>query len=126
MIDNSIVTSARDTFNAVEVAYVDDATKAFPQGQGVTDPSAFFTTHTLPCKCNEALREDFCRWFSVRERNCEGDVWAQRYGMAHLFHALKDLYQGEIVITGEPAMKPYDQVFLYDSHNDMFGPFEVE
>ena len=32
--------------------------------------------------------------------------------MAHLFHSLKDLYQGEIVITGEAAMKPYDQCFM--------------
>ena len=23
-------------------------------------------------------------------------------------------------------MKPYDQVFMYDSYNDMAGPFEVE
>ena len=80
----------------------------------------------MPVKANEAIRDDFCRWFSTRERNCEGNVWAQRYGMAHLFHALKDLYQGEIVITGEAAMKPYDQCFLYDSYNDMHGVFEVE
>ncbi len=41
LIDNGIVTSARDTFNAVEVAYVDEANKAFPKVQGVPDPSAF-------------------------------------------------------------------------------------
>ena len=80
----------------------------------------------MPVKCNEAIRDDFCRWFTTRERNCEGTVWAQRYGMAHLFHSLKDLYQGEIVITGEAAMKPDDQCFLYDSYNDMHGVFEVE
>jgi hypothetical protein len=111
----------------VEVAYVDNAKEAFAKDRaGSPDPSSFFTTHTLPVKANEAIREDYCRWFSTRERNCEGPLWAQRYGMAHLFHALKDLYQGEIVITGEPAMKPYDQVYLYDSYNDMFGVFEVE
>ena len=38
MIDHGIVTSARDTFNAVEVAYVDEATKAFATGQGAPDP----------------------------------------------------------------------------------------
>ena len=32
--------------------------------------------------------------------------------MAHLFHSLKDLYQGEIVITREAAIKPYDQCFM--------------
>jgi hypothetical protein len=46
-------------------------------------------------------------------------------GIGH-HKATLDLYQGEIVITGEPAMKPYDQVFLYDTYNDMAGPIEVE
>ena len=100
--------------------------KAFVTGQGVPDPSAFYTAHTMPVKCNESLREDYCRWFTTRERNCEGNPRAQRYGMAHLFHALRDLYSSEIVITGEPALKPYDQCFLYDSYNDMHGVFEVE
>ena len=94
LIDNGIVTSARDTFNA-------------------------YTAHTLPVKCNESLREDYCRWFTTRERNCEGNVWAQRYGMAHLFHSLKDLYQGEIVITGEAGpetLRPVLPVRLLQRH----------
>ena len=46
--------SARDTFNAVEVAYVDNAREASAKDrQGSPDPSSFFTTHTLPVKCNE-------------------------------------------------------------------------
>jgi hypothetical protein len=108
----------------VEIAFVKDARSAFPN-RGA-DPSNFYTTDTIKVKCNEALREDFCRYFSTRERNCEGAWWAERYAYSHLFKCLKDLYQGEIVITGEPAMKPYDQVFLYDTYNDMAGPIEVE
>lgn len=77
-------------------------------------------------KCNEALREDFCRYFSTRERNCEGPWFAERYAYSYLFRCLKDLHQGEIVITGEPEIKPYDQVFLFDTYNDMAGAVEVE
>jgi hypothetical protein len=126
LIDNGIITSGRDTFNAVEIAYVRDAKAAFSKGQGSPDPSAFYTTDTVKVKCNEALREDFCRYFSTRERNCEGDYFAERYAYSYLFKSLKDLYSGEIVITGEPSMKPYDQVFLFDTYNDMAGPIEVE
>jgi hypothetical protein len=46
-------------------------------------------------------------------------------GIGH-HKATLDLYQGEIVITGEPAIKPYDQVFLFDTYNDMAGAVEVE
>ncbi len=38
LIDNGIVTSARDTFNAVEVGYVDNADKAFPTGRAPPTP----------------------------------------------------------------------------------------
>jgi hypothetical protein len=110
----------------VEVAYVDHADEAFPKSAGAPDPSSFYTTRTMKMKCNKALREDFCRYFSTRERNCEGAEFANRYGMSYLFRSLKDPYTGEIVITGEPAMKPYDQVFLADAYNDMAGPIEVE
>ena len=40
--------------------------------------------------------------------------------MGYLYKHLKDL------ITGEPQLKPYDAVFLYDSYNDVSGPIEVE
>jgi len=110
----------------VEIAFVNSAKEAFPKGHGAPDPSNFYTTDTVKVKCNEALREDFCRYFSTRERNCEGDYFAERYAYSYLFKCLKDLYQGEIIITGEPSMKPYDQVFLFDTYNDMAGAVEVE
>jgi hypothetical protein len=110
----------------VEVAYVGDASQAFGSTSGAPNPSAFFTNYSLKQKANEGIREDYCRWFFTRERNCEGESYAERYAQSYLFKHLKDLYTGELVITGEPALKPYDQVFLYDSYNDMAGPFEVE
>jgi hypothetical protein len=110
----------------VEVEYVNDAQKAFGSTPGSPNPSAFYTDGARKMKCNDSLREDYCRWFASRERNCETDAYAQRYCLGYLFKHLKDLYQGELVITGEPALKPYDQVFLYDSYNDMSGPIEVE
>ena len=99
---------------------------ALDNSQGAPNPSSFFTNYTYKQKANEAIREDYCRWFSTRERNCEGEAYALRYAQSYLCKHLKDLYSGELIITGEPAIKPYDQVFLYDSYNDMAGPFEVE
>jgi hypothetical protein len=128
LIDNNLITTARDTFNAVEVEYVAKADQAFGDASGSKrpNPSNFYTTGSLKLKCNEYLREDYCRWFYTRERNCEEKNYAQRYATGHLFRHLKDLYTGEILITGEPALKPYDVVYLYDSYNDMCGPLEVE
>jgi len=126
IIDNGILTSARDTFNGVEVAYVSDARDAFGNASHAPDPSSFYTVNTFKMKANEAIREDYMRWYHTRERNCEGAVYAARYCHSYLFKHLKDLYQGEVIITGEPAMKPYDICYMYDTYNDMAGPFEVE
>ncbi len=34
LIDNGIISSARDTYNAIEIAYVDDTTQAFGSPPG--------------------------------------------------------------------------------------------
>lgn len=128
LIDNGIITTARDTFNAVEVEYVLDAEKAFVNASDKSrpDPSAFHTNDAVKVKANDQIPDDYCRWFHTRERNCEGAVWARRYAVSYLYRHLKDLYTGEIVILGEPEIKPYDVVFIYDSYNDVCGPVEVE
>lgn len=39
---------------------------------------------------------------------------------------VKDMYQGDIGIIGNPAIKPHDRISLYDIYEDMQGDFEVE
>lgn len=128
LILNGLITTARDTYNAVEVEYVSWAEKAFGDvsQDKRPDPSNFFTLDSVKVKANDRIPEDYCRWFHTRERNCEGPVWGRKYAVSYLFRHLKDLYTGEIIILGEPAIKPYDVVFLYDSYNDVCGPIEVE
>lgn len=43
-----------------------------------------------------------------------------------LKNSVKDMYQGDIGIIGDPSVKPYDRVYLYDTYEDMMGQFEVE
>jgi murein DD-endopeptidase MepM/ murein hydrolase activator NlpD len=128
LVDNGMITTSRDTFNAVEVEYVENAETAFlnTNQDNLPDPSSFYTKGVFKVKANSAIREDFCRWFHTRERNCEGDLYAKKYASGYLFKFLKDFYTGEIVLAGEPGLKPYDTIFLHDSYNDLFGPVEVE
>ena len=39
---------------------------------------------------------------------------------------LKDMYQGELIVLGDPSVKPYDAVYLWDKYTEMFGIFEVK
>lgn len=33
----------------------------------------------------------------------------------------KDMYQGSLIVMGDPTVKPYDRITMYDSYNDMVG-----
>lgn len=40
--------------------------------------------------------------------------------------SVKDMYQGDICVLGDPSVKPYDRVYIHDTYEDMMGMFEVE
>ena len=50
---------------------------------------------------------------------------AKRYAVSHLQKACWQIYQGDLVILGNPRIKPYDIVFVYDEYSDMYGPVQV-
>ena len=76
LISNGIITSARDTFNAVEIDYVTNASYAFDNSRsGQPHPSAFFTTGSLKMKANDALREDTAAGSTPGKGTVRGRTW---------------------------------------------------
>lgn len=51
---------------------------------------------------------------------------AWRMGANALKESIKDMYQGEVIIIGDPSIKPLDRVFLHDIYENMNGAFGVE
>ena len=43
-----------------------------------------------------------------------------------LKQSVKDMYQGDLCVLGDPSVKPYDRIYLHDTYEDMKGMFEVE
>ena len=43
-----------------------------------------------------------------------------------LRQSVKDMYEGEICIIGDPSLKPYDRVTIMDLYEDVSGDVEVE
>jgi hypothetical protein len=59
------------------------------------------------------------------------NAWAEeKYAQAAATSALrdymKDMYQGELVVLGDPTAKPYDKMYITDTHVDMTGLAEVK
>jgi endonuclease YncB( thermonuclease family) len=55
------------------------------------------------------------------------DEWADTFqtriivGTSILINALKNMYQGEITIIGDPSIKPHDMIYIHDEQNDIDG-----
>ena len=47
-------------------------------------------------------------------------------GTSSLVDYMKDMYQGEMIVVGYPAIKPYDMMFISDEFNQMNGLCEVQ
>lgn len=43
-----------------------------------------------------------------------------------LKETVKDMYTGELIVMGDPAVKPHDKMFVYDLYNDIQGTFDIE
>ena len=38
---------------------------------------------------------------------------------------MKEMYSGEILVLGNPRIKPWDVCFVLDNYNNMSGPVEI-
>ena len=54
------------------------------------------------------------------------ELSAKRIALSHLRESVKDIYGGEIIIVGNPDIRPHDLVYLADIYERMYGMFEVE
>ena len=66
------------------------------------------------------------RGLSKAAQGTPDELTARRVALAHLKESIKDIYQGEIIIIGNPDIRPHDLVYLSDVYERMYGIFEVE
>lgn len=55
-----------------------------------------------------------------------GEKTAWRATASALKDAMKEMYKGELLIVGDPTVKPYDKVCINDVYEDIGGTCEVE
>lgn len=54
------------------------------------------------------------------------ELLSKRVALWHLKESLKDIYSGEIIILGNPSIRPHDLVYIADVSERVYGMFEVE
>jgi hypothetical protein len=116
LIWNGIMSSENAMYNGVSVTYrEEDSSIDLPAyGNALFKAHAFIPESTLRILPLEVYP------------NCVSYEMAMRYGMGSLLHTVRDMYRGEILVTGNPRIRPWDVCILTDDYNDMVGPIEVE
>ena len=128
IIQNNIRADNRGNYNAVEVVYVDDSDDSEEPENWMPGALERWREdgNSVVIKIDDSLPSHLIKTKLVYEPNCNGEDMARRYALAHLWREVKDHYKGSITIIGNPKIKPYDIVYIYDSVNDIVGPIEVK
>lgn len=69
---------------------------------------------------------EFARGVSKAAQGTPDELLAKRVALSHLKDSLKDIYTGEIIVIGNPDIRPHDIVYIADAYEKMYGMFEVE
>ena len=116
---NGLLSSEQAATNAVDVTYYGTQTETS------NNPYELEVNTTL-VKAHSMISPKQLRIAPIRYPNCKSYAMALRYGMGELLHRVRDMYRGEIIVLGNPRIRPWDQAIIVDSYNDMVGPVEVE
>lgn len=102
---NNIRSSDKNTFNSVCLTYDNGKNYTLKADDNIPDSKLKTAAFNFP--------------------NCRTETMARRYCIGLLTRGLRDVYKGELVITGK-NIDPWDAILLYDTYTDMYGPIEVE
>lgn len=121
IILNNITANQTNVANTVVIEYPDK--NPFGSLEKKTELSSEIVTEIVKIDSalpDEDMKMEISSWINLDNRDL-----AKRYGIKALMKNVGDLYKGEIVIIGNPKIKPNDCVYLFDTDNDMIGVFEV-
>lgn len=122
IITNNIRISTEDGYNAVRINYEKGYAYAdgFRQLKGGSENIA-----SRVIKLSETIKGSDTHILDIDEPNAVNDAGARRMGISYLIQLVKEYYQGELVIIGDPKIKVYDTIILIDDYMGMYGCFDV-
>jgi len=120
LVHNGLKADSRDVYNKIIVrsTHGDNPGDTMNNGKKKVDPQEI--------ELSPFLLDNEIRQTEFENRNIETTLHAIRYGTSILQQECQRLYKGDIALLGEPGIKPYDIVYIYDTTNQIFGFIEVD
>jgi hypothetical protein len=127
IVQNNIKANARDVANTIVIKYGGEVeVKDNASGENLSGIAIKGDEEEFVLKIDNALPTEETRTQMGQFVNVTNPELAKRYALGLLLRNIKDIYKGELVIVGNPKIKPYDVVYMFDEYTDMTGAFEVE
>ena len=127
--DMHLITSERDIISnqikvnagfktQVNVRYFD----GMPSSEGIDDMSDF---EFYPMQLDDNLRPNAIRSTTLYMNACHKKFMAYRYGTSALVNEAEKMYDGKIIIVGNPYMKAGDYAYISDSYRGLNGVIKI-
>jgi hypothetical protein len=128
IVQNNIQANARDVANTITVRYNKnlEGDDDIIQGVSNSDFAIANADEEVTVKLDAALPDEEVRTQIAAFLNVSNSNLARRYALGLLLRNTKNVYKGELVTLGNPAIKPHDVCYLFDEYSDMIGPVEVD
>lgn len=122
IIDNQITVSGKHTYTNVKVMYLrgEEGATTQPLYSDMTIDSSRQKTKIL----DTPIYQDALFWDKLYEffgAYKVGKDAAVRTGISELIYGWQQQYQGQIICTGQPGMKPNDHILLADMYSELHG-----
>lgn len=125
IIKNNIKADYRNVYNTVEVSYSPPNNNNKKSIEDVISQN--WVEDTVNVYLNDFIKDEEIRKKTITNSyNCVNPSGAYKYGIQELWKENKNLYKGTLNIIGEPEMKPYDYIYIFDDHTQTYGPIEVQ
>jgi len=131
LVRNDIQINEAGVYNVMTATYTNDPGKWTFLGAtlpGIGDQAD--TINNAPdsetIKYNNTINQDNQRTQTVFAMNALNPTTAKRYAQSVMGESLKDTYTGSLVILGNPHIRPYDSVSVFDPYLGMYGTVGVE
>ena len=119
IVANNIQIELKNFYNRIVVEFYSDIGGATPAQQQRAK------RNYVTVMADDSIPPDYWRTKVCFEPNAERYYQARNYALGNLNQTLKKLYGGDLIILGDPDIKPHDIVYLNDTYTGMYGPIEV-
>ncbi len=93
-----------------------------PSSEGIDDMSDF---EFYPMQLDDNLRPNAIRSTTLYMNACHQKFMAYRYGTSALVSEAEKMYDGKIIIVGNPYMKAGDYAYISDSYRGLNGVIKI-